>query len=40
MVLDARRSELELKLQQLQLTADQARAYAQLIYFLPEENTE
>jgi outer membrane protein TolC len=39
-VLDARRSELELKLQQLQLAADQARAYAQLLYFLPEENAK
>ena len=26
-----------MKLQQLQLTADQARAYAQLLYFLPPE---
>ena len=36
-VLQARRDELDLKLQQLQLTADQARAYAQLLYFLPSE---
>jgi outer membrane protein TolC len=34
-VLLARRDELDLKLQELQLTADQARAYAQLLYFLP-----
>ena len=34
-VLQARRDELDLKLQSLQLTADQARAYAQLLYFLP-----
>jgi outer membrane protein TolC len=36
-VLQARRDELDIKLQQLQLTADQARAYAQLLYFLPPE---
>jgi outer membrane protein TolC len=36
-VLDARRMELDLRLQKLQLAADQGRAYAQLIYFLPEE---
>jgi outer membrane protein TolC len=34
-VLQARRDELDLKLQSLQLIADQARAYAQLLYFLP-----
>jgi outer membrane protein TolC len=34
-VLLARRDELDLKLQALQLTADQARAYAQLLYFMP-----
>jgi outer membrane protein TolC len=37
-VLEARRAELELRLQMLQIEADQARAYAQLIYFLPEED--
>jgi outer membrane protein TolC len=37
-VLQARRDELDIKLQQLQLTADQARAYAQLLYFLPPES--
>jgi len=36
-VLQARREELDIRLQQLQLTADQARAYAQLLYFLPPE---
>jgi outer membrane protein TolC len=36
-VLQARRDELDIKLQQLQLTEDQARAYAQLLYFLPPE---
>jgi sugar-specific transcriptional regulator TrmB len=36
-VLQARRDELDIKLQQLQLTGDQARAYAQLLYFLPAE---
>ena len=35
--LEARRMELDLRLQKLQLAADQGRAYAQLIYFLPEE---
>jgi len=34
-VLQARRDDLDIKLQQLQLTAEQARAYAQLLYFLP-----
>jgi hypothetical protein len=37
-VLDARRSSSS-EAQQLQLAADQARAYPQLLYFLPEENT-
>ena len=36
-VLQARRDELDIRLQQLQLTGDQARAYAQLLYFLPPE---
>jgi outer membrane protein TolC len=36
-VLQARRDELDIKLQQLQLVEDQARAYAQLLYFLPPE---
>jgi outer membrane protein TolC len=36
-VLQARRDELDIRLQQLQLTADQARAYAQLLYFLPSQ---
>ncbi|MEK6591920.1 MAG: TolC family protein [Pseudomonadota bacterium] len=36
--LEARRAEIELRLQQLQLAAEQGRAYAQLLYFLPEEN--
>jgi len=36
--LDARRVEIELRLQQLQLAAEQGRAYAQLLYFLPQEN--
>lgn len=36
--LEARRAEIELRLQQTQLAAEQGRAYAQLIYFLPEEN--
>jgi outer membrane protein TolC len=35
-VLQARRDELDIKLQSVQLAADQARAYAQLLYFLPE----
>lgn len=37
-VLEARRSEIDLRLQQLQLAAEQGRAYAQLLYFLPKEN--
>ena len=36
-VLQARRDELDLKLQKLQLSAEQGRAYAQLLYFLPPE---
>jgi outer membrane protein TolC len=35
-VLQARRDELDVKLQSVQLAADQSRAYAQLLYFLPE----
>ncbi len=35
--LEARRVEIELRLQQLQLAAEQGRAYAQLLYFLPQE---
>jgi len=35
-VLAARRDETDAKLQKLQLAADRARAYAQLLYFLPE----
>ena len=35
--LEARRLEIELRLQQLQLAAEQGRAYAQLLYFLPQE---
>ena len=36
-VLAARRDEIELKLQKLQLAGEQGRAYAQLLYFLPNE---
>jgi len=36
--LEARRGVIELRLQQLQLAAEQGRAYAQLLYFLPQEN--
>jgi len=36
--LEARRVEIELRLQQLQLAAEQGRAYSQLLYFLPQEN--
>jgi outer membrane protein TolC len=36
-VLEARRMELDLRVQKLQLDAEQGRAYAQFIYFLPEE---
>jgi len=35
--LEARRVEIDLRLQQLQLAAEQGRAYAQLLYFLPEK---
>lgn len=37
MVLEARRAELDLRLQKLQLLAELGRARAQLLYFLPEE---
>jgi outer membrane protein TolC len=36
-VLEARRMALDLRLQQLQLAAEQGRARAQIIYFVPEE---
>ncbi len=36
-VLEARRMEIDLRLQKLQLTAEQGRARAQLFYFLPGE---
>jgi outer membrane protein TolC len=36
-VLTARRDELDLKLQQVQLQADRSLAYAQLLYFLHQE---
>jgi len=36
-VLEARRAEIDLRLQKLQLAAEQGRARAQLIYFLPED---
>ncbi len=36
-VLEARRAELDLRLQKLQLQAELGRARAQLVYFLPEE---
>jgi outer membrane protein TolC len=39
-VLEARRMEVELALQKLQLAADQSRAYAQLLYFLPEDEVK
>ena len=39
-VLEARRMELDLRLQKIQLAAEQGRAYAQLIYFLPEESAK
>jgi outer membrane protein TolC len=39
-VLEARRTEIDLRLQKLQLAAEQGRARAQLMYFLPEENTK
>ena len=37
-VLEVRRVELDLRLQKLQLAAEQGRARAQLIYFLPEDS--
>lgn len=39
-VLEARRMELDLQLQKLQLAAEQGRARAQLIYFMPEESVK
>jgi len=39
-VLEARRTEIDLRLQKLQLTAEQGRAQAQLLYFLPEEHSK
>jgi outer membrane protein TolC len=39
-VLEARRMEIDLRLQKLQLAAEQGRARAQLIYFLPEESAK
>jgi len=39
-VLEARRAELDLRLQKLQLLAEQGRARAQLLYFLPLEATK
>ena len=39
-VLEVRRIELDLRLQKLQLAAEQGRARAQLIYFLPEEQAQ
>jgi len=39
-VLEARRAELDLRLQKLQLAAEQGRAYAQIIYFLHEEHAK
>lgn len=39
-VLEARRIEIDLRLQQLQLAAEQGRAYAQLLYFLPKEHQQ
>jgi outer membrane protein, heavy metal efflux system len=39
-VLAARHDETDVKLQKLQLEADQARAYAQLLYFLPGESAK
>ena len=39
-VLEMRRTELDLRLQKLQLAAEQGRARAQLIYFLPDEHTK
>lgn len=40
MVLEARRAELDLRLQKLQLLAELGRARAQLLYFFPEEGTK
>jgi outer membrane protein TolC len=39
-VLEARRAALDLRLQKWQLTAEQGRARAQLLYFLPEESAQ
>jgi outer membrane protein TolC len=39
-VLEARRMEIDLRLQKLQLAAEQGRARAQLVYFLPEESAK
>lgn len=39
-VLEARRMEIDLRLQKLQLAAEQGRARAQLMYFLPEETAK
>ncbi len=39
-VLEARRMEIDLRLQKWQLAAEQGRAYAQLIYFLREESSQ
>lgn len=39
-VLEARRMEIELRLQKLQLAAEQGRARAQLMYFVPEESVK
>ena len=39
-VLEMRRIELDLRLQKLQLAAEQGRAHAQLLYFLPEEQSK
>jgi outer membrane protein TolC len=39
-VLEARRTEIDLRLQKLQLAAEQGRARAQLFYFLPEESAK
>ncbi len=39
-VLEARRMEIDLRLQKLQLAAERGRAYAQLIYFQPMEHAQ
>ena len=39
-VLETRRMEIELRLQKLQLAAEQGRARAQLMYFVPEESVK